>query len=286
MKSVGQRMSYIFLWLVPFLNFGVIGARALRPYWFFGILYFATMIAAAWNLCGSAVRSGAEREQRMWLTGGLLILFTTVVALFWVGLGPPFQATPVENRMRYMVLVLGSVAVTAGFLMLETVIHQSGERLLSKLATTFAILAGAAYLVWNCHALGLFVIRTRTGQFPAGLDGMNEILDSLLFAACVLSYLAMLIFAFSMGRAGLLSGGGKIGFAVANVILIALLLMRGLSFPDPRAISTPWYLNLGFIAGIPAVPWIMPYLIGVGLLRRAGRATDDDKLNGLEVREK
>ena len=84
----------------------------------------------------------------------------------------------------------------------------------------------------------------------------------------------------------MLSRGGKIGFAVANVILIALLLMRGLSFPDPRAISTPWYLNLGFIAGIPAVPWIMPYLIGVGLLRRAGRVTNDDKLNGLEVRKK
>ena len=26
----------------------------------------------------------------------------------------------------------------------------------------------------------------------------------------------------------------------------------------------------GFVAGIPAVPWIMPFLLGVVVLRRAG----------------
>jgi hypothetical protein len=116
----------------------------------------------------------------------------------------------------------------------------------------------------------VFVVRVRAGQFPADLEVMSEILDSLLFAACALTYLATLVFALSMGRVGLLGRHGKIGFTMASLILLTLLTVRGLSFPDPRASSTPWYLNLGFIAGVPAVPWIMPYLIGVGLLRRAG----------------
>ena len=35
------------------------------------------------------------------------------------------------------------------------------------------------------------------------------------------------------------------------------------------ATSAPWYMRPGFIAGIPAVPWIMPCLLGVVLLRSA-----------------
>jgi hypothetical protein len=271
-----RRISYVFLCVLPFLNFGVIGARALRPYWFVGFI-FAAMIVAAWSLCGQAVRTGTERDRRMCLTGGLLILFTVVIALLWVGIAPPFEATPVENRMRYMVLVLGSVTVTAGFLMLETLVREKGEQLLSRLAATFASLAGAAYLIWNCDALGMSVIRARTGQFPTEVTVMAELFDSLLFAACVLTYLATLTFALSMGRVGLLSRAGKIGYTVANLILLGLLLVRGLSFPDPKALSTPWYLNLGFIAGIPAVPWIMPYLLGVVLLRRAAMETPASK---------
>jgi hypothetical protein len=47
-------------------------------------------------------------------------------------------------------------------------------------------------------------------------------------------------------------------------------VMRGMSFPNPAALSTPWYTRPGFIAGIPAVPFIMPFLLGVVSLRRAG----------------
>jgi hypothetical protein len=275
--NTSRRISYVFLCLVSLLHFGVISPRALRPYWFVGFIYFAVIIVAAWNLCGRAVRTGTERDRRMCLTGGLLILFTIVTALLWVGIAPPFQATPVENRMRYVVLVLGSVTVTAGFLMLETLLREKGEQLLSRLAATFAILAGAAYLIWNCDALGMSVIRARTGQYPTAVIAMAELFDSLLFVACVLTYLATLTFALSMGRVGLLSRAGKIGYTVANLILLGLLLVRGLSFPDPKALSTPWYLDLGFIAGIPAVPWVMPYLLGVVLLRRAAMETPAPK---------
>jgi hypothetical protein len=50
-------------------------------------------------------------------------------------------------------------------------------------------------------------------------------------------------------------------------------------FPNPQdfAASTPnpcdapnGYTSPGFVVGIPAVPFIMPFLFGVVLLRRAG----------------
>jgi hypothetical protein len=242
MKSIAQRAGYVFLCAVPFLNFAVVGARALRVselYQIAGVAYCAAMVIAAWNLCARAVLGGTEREHRLALAGGFFILPTAVVALLWVGLGPPWYATPVENRMRYLVLVLASIAVTAGFLLLEEAVREAGERFLSKLAAAFAILAGAAYLIWNSHYLGVFVIKVRTGQFPAGLDVTTEILDSLLFAACVLTYLATLVFAVSMSRVSLLGRRGKLGYMIASLILLALLLARGLSYPDPKARSTP-----------------------------------------------
>ena len=54
------------------------------------------------------------------------------------------------------------------------------------------------------------------------------------------------------------------------MILLVLLVVRGVSFPELSGNTAPWYVRPGFIAGIPAIPWIMPCLLGVVLLRRAG----------------
>jgi hypothetical protein len=51
---------------------------------------------------------------------------------------------------------------------------------------------------------------------------------------------------------------------------LTLLMLRGVSFPIPGGDPAPWYTRPGFIVGIPAAPWFMPYFLGVLLLRRAG----------------
>jgi len=48
---------------------------------------------------------------------------------------------------------------------------------------------------------------------------------------------------------------------------------RGLHFPT---LSTPCYTGPGFIVGIPAVPFIVPFLFGVVLFRRAGKVNKAD----------
>jgi hypothetical protein len=50
------------------------------------------------------------------------------------------------------------------------------------------------------------------------------------------------------------------------------MVMRGLSVPEISGNTAPWYTRPGVIVGIPAIPWIMPCLLGVVLLRRAGDA--------------
>lgn len=176
--------------------------------------------------------------------------------------------------MRYLVLLIDSVAVTGGFMVLEQALQEAGERFCSNLGAALAILAGAAYLVWNCFFLGLYVAKTRGGPTPSAFVSISDSIDALIFIACLLTYLSTLIFAVCMGRVRWLGPGATRAYVIASLLFVVLIMVKGLSYPDPTASSAPWYLNLAFIAGIPAVPWIMPYLLGVVLLRRAGRESN------------
>jgi hypothetical protein len=60
-------------------------------------------------------------------------------------------------------------------------------------------------------------------------------------------------------------------FMIVSFVALLFLVIRGVQYPDGRALSAPWYTSPGFVVGIPAVPFIMPFLFGVVLLRRAGK---------------
>ena len=273
MNTTSRRVSYIFLCLVPVLAIGFAGPRALRipvVYQSIGAVLFAAIVIAAWRLGVRAIRSSPPEKQRLALAGGFLVVPFALVALLWVGLGPPWNATPSENVMRYFVLVVSSIAVTAGFIVLKEALREAGERTYSTLAFAAAILAGAAYLVWMSFMLGAFVVKVRDGQVPPSINSVLDVLDILLCVACALTYLATAAFAASFGRSGWLGRGATRAYVIANLVAVVCLMLRGLSFPDPAALATPWYTQPGFVAGIPAIPYIMPFLLGVVLLRRAG----------------
>src|SRR5437588_117778 len=195
--NIVRRVSYVFLCIVPFLSFVVGGLRALRVpgiYQGVGVAYFAAIVIAVWTLGSGAIRADVQGRRLLGLAGTLLVTPFALVALLWVGLGPPWQATPAENQMRYLVL----------------------------------------------------------------------------FVAGFLTYLATAAFAASVGRVQWLGRGATRAFMIVNGVALLFLVIRGVQFPDPKSLSAPWYTSPGFVVGIPAVPFIMPFLLGVVLLRRAG----------------
>ena len=276
MDSTSRRVSYIFLCTVPVLAIAFAAIRALRVpgvYQGIGCALFAAIVMAAWILGARAIRGSAETAQRLALAGGLLIVPFALVALFWVGLGPPWGSTPAENVMRYQVLLVSSIAVSCGFVVLKGPLGDAGERCYSALGFALAMLAGAAYLVWMSFVLGTHVVQVSTGQVAPAIVALNDVFDILLDVACALTYLATAAFAASFGRTRWLGRGATRAYVAANLVALLFLVMRGMSFPDPGTLSTPWYTQPGFVAGIPAIPFIMPFLLGVVLLRRAGEAT-------------
>jgi hypothetical protein len=107
--STARRVSYVFLCIVPFLNFVVVGVRAFRvpgAYQAVGAAYFAAIAIAVWSLSAGAIRADVQDRRLIGLAGTLLVTPFALVALLWVGLGAPWQAIPAENQMRYLVLIV------------------------------------------------------------------------------------------------------------------------------------------------------------------------------------
>src|SRR6266513_1525880 len=145
-----------------------------------------------------------------------------------------------------------------------------GVAYFAAIAVAAIMLSGPLYLIWNTYAFGVFFAKEHAGEVPQALHSLGDTFDLLLFVAGFLTYLATVAFAASLGRVQWLGRRATRAFMIVNGVALLFLVIRGLHYPDPRALSTPWYTSPGFVVGIPAVPFIMPFLFGVVLLRRAG----------------
>jgi len=273
---LSRRLSIAFVCALPFLASALSAPRDLRipvvsPA--IGAAVFVLLCLALAVLAARPLRCGPEPARLAAVAGCLFLAPFALIALLWVGLGTPWDATAPENQMRYLVLLTSTVCVTAGFALLHELIRGSGERLWSALGFGAALLAGAAYLVWISLHVGAWSAAARTGDMPPPFTALSEPLDILVFVACVLTYLGAAAFAVALRRAGWLGRAPGTLIALLSLAGCALVLVRGLSFPDPTAASTPWWTRPGFIAGVPAVPWVLPYFFGVALLRRAGNSS-------------
>src|SRR5438477_401511 len=253
-----RRLSYVFLCIVPFVGF----------------TYFAAIAMAAWTLSAGAIRAAVQGRRLLGLAGTLLITPFALVALLWVGLGGPWQANPAENQMRYLVLIVMATAIASGFVVLREALSQEGERFYATLGFAAIMLSGPLYLIWNTFAFGVFFAKEHAGEVPQALHSLGDTFDLLLFIAGFLTYLATVAFAASLGRVQWLGRRATRAFMIVNGVALLFLVIRGVQYPDPRA--TPWYTSPGFIVGIPPVPFIMPFLFGVVLLRRAGDAQSQE----------
>jgi hypothetical protein len=268
-----QRISFVFLCATPFVAAIAAVARPLRipgVYHVIGGVLFAAICIAAWILGARAMRADVQGLRQLGLSGALLVAPFTIVALLWVGLGPPWVATPAENQMRYLVLIVMAIAVAIGFVALREALSEAGERFYSTLGFAAIILAGPLYLTWNTFVFGAYFAKGHAGQIPPAFDSLQIGLDILLFIGCALTYVATAAFAASLGRIEWLGRKATLAYIILNFVALFSLVISVLKYPDPGTLSAPWYVMPGVFLHVPAVPLIMPFFLGVVLLRRAG----------------
>jgi hypothetical protein len=268
-----QRISYGFLCATPFIAFGAAAVRPLRipgVYHVIGGLLFAAMSTAAWTVGTRAMRADAQSRRQLALAGTLLLAPFAMVALFWVGIGAPWVASAAENQMRYLVLIAMALAATGGFVVLKEALNQASERLLSTLGFAAVILACSLYLIWDAFVFGAYFAQEHGGTMPSAIVSLHPFRDLVVSIAGALTYVATAAFAASLARTQWLGRKASLAYIIVNFIALFFIVIKVLEHPNPAAASQPWYTIPGFILGVPALPLIMPSLLGVVLLRRAG----------------
>src|SRR5437016_14011218 len=233
--NIVRRVSYVFLCIVPFLSFVVVGVRALRVpgvYQAVGVAYFAAIAIAAWTLSAGAIRADVLSRRLLGLAGTLLVTPFALVALLWVGLGGPWQATAAENQMRYLVLIVMATAITGGFVVLTEALSEAGEPFYATLGFAATMLSGPLYLIWNIFAFAAFFGKEHAGEMPTAIVSLRDMLDLLLFVAGFLTYLATAAFVASLGRVQWLGRGGSRAFMIVNVVALLFVVLRGVQYPD------------------------------------------------------
>jgi len=269
---MSRRFCYWFLIAIFIVAIVLDAIRPLRVsplYQMIGVIQFAAVVWAAWTLGARAITASAREPRLLALAGIFLVTPCALMALLWPGLGPPWVATPPENQMRYLVLAAMTISIVVGFLVLREALGEADK---SSVGFATILLAGPLYLIFDAFGFGIATARLHGEGIPPAFHDLNAVIDLILFLAGALTYIAAAAFAISLGQAKWIGLGAARAFAIVSLVALLLLVIRGLHFPDPHALSAPWYTNPGFIVGIPAVPFIIPFLFGVILLRRAGES--------------
>lgn len=236
----------------------------------------AMMCVGAWLLGASAMIAGISPERQSLAVVGSLLILPWVLFSFLAGYGRPDQSNASENLWRYIILLVSTMAVGGGLVLLKEALSEAGERLYSALGLAAIVMASPIYLVWATIALEYFSqkIYANNGQAPPAIMSLAIWSEILLFTGGLLTYVATAAFTAALGRIRWLGRNATLALVLINIIAALVLGLRGLSFPNPKAALSHWYTIPGFVVGIPAVPWIIPCIIGVVLLWRAGQLAD------------
>jgi hypothetical protein len=235
-------------------------------------------VACAW-FAGAHAIAGPDEAGRLPAAAGTLLVTPFVLFSLVPGAGPPRVQPVSDNELRFLLLAIDAIVVGAGLLALKEALAGAGERLLATL--------GGAAAAFACPLYVLFALTQRVDYVAAEhgwtwagsvVDGLREPtpLDALsmaaLFFAGALTYIATFAFARALARVGWVGARTAFVLQVLATLGLAFLVARGFAYPSVHAAFSHWFTIPGFIAGIPAVPWMPLCAIGVLLLRRASRA--------------
>ena len=276
-KLLKRNISQIYLTLIPFLTFAIalaFGHNNYKIYVPFGILNAVLMLIACWIL-GANVISKQDTEKKQLIIIASCLIIPWILLSILSGIGPPpfdkpseYVATATEQQVRYSFLLVGGVFIAFGFALLRETLKKTGEVFYSWLGL-IAIMIAIPLFIFNMAYYNSFILETFRIHVASASDKMPEwvapIKSQMVIIMAVevaLTYLATAFFAASLKSAAWFKKtASHIYIIISMLCFLAAVLV--ISAPEPIASAVS-------IVCVPAFPFIMPYIIGINLLRRAG----------------
>lgn len=285
-----RRADGIYLSTAFFLAFLAIfvGPTRVLPAPLAGAAYAGLVLFVAgvvWRIGGTKTGRGYARQSSLFLPGALLLAGPLVLVLGASVTGHPTADRPGHFLFNTTALLVGVLVLLAGFALLSARLWRTGRRLLPALGIA-GVLIGAAlyaanmifrYAVIASGAAEAFVVADlrvfpELGEIsfplqtePSWLAFLYVWATLMLAAYGLLSYLAAAVYGAALLRAGWI---GKIGGRVVVVLGLSLALVMG---PGWLLLGNPVVEALIFFLGVPFMTVVLPYFLGVSLVRRAAR---------------
>jgi hypothetical protein len=274
-KIFNRKASRIYLLLVPLLvvifGFGIgkISYTFYLPIW---IINVCLMVASAWIL-GLHVNN-KKNEMRHLALGAFFLIVPWILISMFFGLGPPPETpagwveTASEQQIRYFMLFVAGVFIASGFALLREKLKTEGENFYSLLGFVAIIIAIPLFIVnmlfWGFSLTELFkiLVASNTENLPEWSKPIRALFGLISVVEVALTYIAIAAFAVSMKLAGWLSKTTSQIYVTISLLAFLIIVLSAF-LPEP-------FLTAGFVLSIPAIPFLMPYFMGINLLQRAG----------------
>lgn len=268
--------SYAYLLLVPIIAAGVgfgvghVSYKLYLPIWLVNVFL---MTVASWSLGLNIISRRKEDVSALAIAAFFLVVPWVLISLF-AGLGPPpetaaeWTTTAKEQQLRYFLLVVIGVLIAFGFVGLRDALKLRGEHFYSQLSATAMLIAIPLFILnmlyWGFYLTELFGFQTSANviALPDWVQPVRQLFGMLSVTEVALTYLATFLIAFAMRKTGWLS---KTSSAIYFLFCLVAFMIMILSVFFAETFKGP-----AFGLSIPAFPFLMPYFIGVNLLRDIG----------------
>ena len=271
------RIGQIYLSLVPLwvgifgMGVGYISYKIYLPVW---IINMGIMVISAWFLGFHVIRNHDSEKKQLALGAFFLIVPYLLVSMFF-GLGPPPETikgwveTATEQQIRYVMLITSGLFIVFGFSVLREKLKMTDGSFYSAIGFAAMMVAIPLFIVnmifWSAYLPELFKMITASGveKGPEWFRPIREEFNLLTNVEVAITYFAVAAFAASLRAAGWIGKTSSLTYAVISLVAF---LITVLPFSQ-QLLTIPF-----FIVTIPAVPFLMPYFMGINLLRRVGNS--------------
>lgn len=216
------------------------------------------------------LKENKSAQEKSVAVSALLIIVAWIFISIFFGFGPPpgnpagWVEREAEQKTRYEILVFAGILISVAFSILHRVLTQVSENVYSTIGITAIAIAAPLFVLnmafWGNYLTEAFKIFTSSGtrNRPDWYLPIRELFSEVSTIEVALIYIATACFAIAFKNNGWFKSRAAKMYALFSLIGMLLDLIPSGGF-EPLKVA-------GYFVSIPAIPFVMPYLMAIQLL--------------------